>query len=144
MLISNSREFANKRQGRHFSATEKILPSAKIVGYDVANLSVKHIQKRSSGEKVATETFMIREKEALLKQHCQLGKQMQELKAKFAVCEYEYNAIENCLCELERDKDSKTDFESTRRSENKEVYQRMYNQPGGQIVINSGIFKFYI
>ena len=66
---------------------------------------MKHIQKCSAGEKVATETFMIREKEALLKQHYQFGKQMQELKAKLTVCEYEYNAIRNCWCELERDKD---------------------------------------
>ena len=70
VLISTSREFANKRQGRHFSTTEKIIPSAKIV----ANFSTKNIQKCSAGQKVATETFMIREKEALLKQHCQLSK----------------------------------------------------------------------
>ena len=98
-------EFGNKRQSLHFGATEKTLPSANKVGHDIANIDVKYIQTRAAGEKVATETFMIPEREALLKKHHQLGKQMKELKEKLFRYESEYDMIGNCLRELERAKD---------------------------------------
>ena len=73
-------EFGNKRESHHFSPTEKTLPSANKLGHHIANIDVKYIQTPAAGEKVVTETFMIQEREELLKQHYQLDMQMKELK----------------------------------------------------------------
>ena len=58
-----------------------------------------------AGEKAGTETFMIREREELLKKHYKVGKQIKQLKKKLAVYEEQYEVIGNCLCKLEHDKD---------------------------------------
>ena len=80
VIIGNSREFGNKRESHHYSPTEKTLPSAKKLGHDIDNIDVKYIQTRVAGEKVGTETFMIREREELLKKHYEVGKQIKQLK----------------------------------------------------------------
>ena len=105
VIIGNSREFGNKRESHHYSPTEKTLPSAKKLGHDINNIDVKYIQTRVAGEKVGTETFMIREREELLKKHYEVGKQIKQLKEKLAVYEEQYEVIGNHLCELEHDKD---------------------------------------
>ena len=49
VIVSNGKAFGSSRQAWHFSPTEKTLPSAKKLGYDVAVLSVKNVTKRSDG-----------------------------------------------------------------------------------------------
>ena len=54
---------------------------------------------------MGTETFMIREREELLKKHYEVGKQIKQLKEKLSVYEEQYEVIGNQLCELEHNKD---------------------------------------
>ena len=61
VIIGNGRGFGNKRESHHYSLTEKTLPSVKKLGHNINNINVKYIQTRAAGEKVGTETFMIRE-----------------------------------------------------------------------------------
>ena len=68
VIIGNEREFENKRVSKHYSPTEKTPPSARKLGHDISNADIKYIQTRAAGEKAGTETFMIREREELLKQ----------------------------------------------------------------------------
>ena len=105
VIIGNSREFGNKRESHHYSQTEETLPSAKKLGHDIDNIDVKYIQTRVAGEKAGTETFMIREREELLKKHYEVGKQIKQLKEKLSVYEEHYEVIGNCLCQLEHDRD---------------------------------------
>ena len=105
VIIGNGREFDNKRVSKHYSPTEKTLPSARKLGHDISNIDIKYIQTRAAGEKVGTETFMIREREELLKQHYEVGKEIKKLKEKLSVYEEQFEVIGNHLCELEQDKD---------------------------------------
>ena len=73
--------------------------------HDIDNIDVKYIQTRAAGEKAGTETFMIREREELLKKHYEVGKQIKQLKEKLSVYEEQYEVIGNRLCELQCDKD---------------------------------------
>ena len=57
-------------------------------------------------------------------ENTQLGKEMQVLKAKLTVCEYEYNAIRNCWRELERDKDLLNRYQIYEEKQ-EDRYQRM-------------------
>ena len=124
VIIGNGREFGNKRQSHHYSPTEKTLPSAKKLGHDIDNIDVKYIQTRVAGEKVGTETFMIREWEELLKKHYEVGKQIKQLKEKLAVYEEQYEVIGNCLCELEHDKDLLNCFR-LHKEQRKQGFQQM-------------------
>ena len=85
VTIGNGREFDNKRVSHHYSPTENTLPSAKKLGHDINNINVKYIQTRAAGEKAGTETFMIREREELLKKHYEVGKEIKKLKEKLSV-----------------------------------------------------------
>ena len=105
VIIGNGREFDNKRVSKHYSPTEKTLPSARKLRHDISNIDIKYIQTRAAGEKVGTETFMIRECEELLKQHYEVGKEIKKLKEKLSVYEEQFEVIGNHLCELEQDKD---------------------------------------
>ena len=105
VIIGNGREFDNKRVSKHYSPTEKTLPSVRKLGHDISNIDIKYIQTRAAGEKAGTETFMIREREELLKQHYEVGKEKKKLKEKLSVYEEQFEVIGNCLCELEHDKD---------------------------------------
>ena len=62
VIVSNGKAFGSSRQASHFSPTEKTLPSAKKLGYDVAVLSVKNVTKRSMGIQKANDTFQVQEK----------------------------------------------------------------------------------
>ena len=44
VIVSNGREFGNKRQSWHYSTTEKTLPSTNKVEHDIVNIDVKYIQ----------------------------------------------------------------------------------------------------
>ena len=105
VIIGNGREFDNKRVSKHYSPTEKTLPSARKLGHDISNIDIKYIQTRAAGEKAGTETFMIREREELLKQHYEIGKEIKKLKEKLSIYEEQFEVIGNRLCELEHDKD---------------------------------------
>ena len=105
VIIGNGREFDNKRVSKHYSPTEKTLPSARKLGHDISNADIKYIQTRVAGEKAGTETFMIREHEELLKQHYEVGKEIKKLKEKLSIYEEQFEVIGNHLCELEHDKD---------------------------------------
>ena len=71
----------------------------------ILHIYLKYIQTRAAGEKAGTETFMIREREELLKKHYEVGKEMKKLKEKLSVYEEQYEVIGNHLCELEHNKD---------------------------------------
>ena len=105
VIIGNGREFDNKRVSKHYSPTEKTLLSARKLGHDISNIDIKCIQTRAAGEKMGTETFMIREREELLKQHYKVGKEIKKLKEKLSIYEEQFEVIGNHLCELEQDKD---------------------------------------
>ena len=105
VIIGNGRKFDNKRVSHHYSQTENTLPSAKKLGHNIESIDMKYIQTRAAGEKVGTETFMIREREELLKKHYEVGKQIKQLKEKLSVYEEQYEVIGNQLCELEHNKD---------------------------------------
>ena len=105
VIIGNGREFDNKRVSKHYSPMEKTLLSARKLRHDISNIDIKYIQTRAAGEKVGTETFMIREREELLKQHYEVGKEIKKLKEKLSVYEEQFEVIGNHLCELEQDKD---------------------------------------
>ena len=104
VIIGNGREFDNKRVSKHYSPTEKTLMSARKLGHDISNIDIKYIQTRAAGEKVGTETFMIKEHEQLLKQHYEVGKE-KKLKENCPYTNEQFEVIGNHLCELEQDKD---------------------------------------
>ena len=124
VIIGNGREFDNKRVSKHYSPTEKTLPSARKLRHDISNIDIKYIQTRAAGEKVGTETFMIREREELLKQHYEVGKEIKKLKEKLSVYEEQFEVIGNHLCELEQDKDLLNRFQ-LHEEERKEGFQEI-------------------
>ena len=101
VIIGNGREFDNKRVSKHYSPMEKTLRSARKLGHDISNIDIKYIQTRAAGEKVGTETFMIREHEEFLKQHYEVGKEIKKLKEKLSIYEEQFEVIGNHPCELE-------------------------------------------
>ena len=67
---------------------------------------------------------MIREREELLKQHYEVGKEIKKLKEKLSIYEEQFEVIGNRLCELEQDKDLLNRFQ-LHEEERKEGFQEI-------------------